>query len=188
MISATLKIFSVKQVRMKLDSPILLNGQVLHTAIKLVVTWVDLDTGELLNEKQARRLGYPSFDYGNMLLRKDYILGTLRHEVRSFAEFVLHFRNKRRGLTPSIRELCHWYSEYSGKRADHVRRYIHGLVDAGILSGDNPDVLMPIFQWNDKNAKPTDYLSEMFVARNTFDKLMRRREVGESPRLENKKA
>lgn len=170
-----LVVHEVTKTKVKVKIPILLKGQVSHRVEKLTATWIDPKTGDKFTEKEAKALGYPAFDYGIMILQKEYILSTLSQEARLFAEFVLKFRNKRRSLTPGISELCLWYSKYSGRRSDNIRRNINQLIDAGILSGDNPDVLMPLFQWNDKKAIPTDYLSEMFVAKNTFDKLMRSR-------------
>lgn len=151
---------------------------------KLTATWIDPKTGDKFTEKEARALGYPAIDYGIMILQKEYILSTLRKEPREFANFVLQFRNKRRGLTPGINELCEWYAIYTGKRADHVRRYIPGLVEVGILVKDNPDALMPLFQYNDKSAKSVDVFSEMFAAVVKFDTMLMKK-WGFHPLLES---
>lgn len=167
-----LTVYQVTKKKVKLETPVLLDGKVVYRVDKLTATFVDQETGELLTEKEARALGYPAFDYGIMILQKEYILGTLRKEVRGFANFILQFRNKRRSLTPGINELCEWYAIYTGKRSDHVRRYIPVLVEVGILVKDNPDTLMPLFQYNDKSAKSVDVVSEMFAAVVKFDTML----------------
>ena len=170
-----LVVYKVVKTKVKVKIPILLNGKVLDKVDKLTATWIDPETLETFTEKQARYFGYPAFDYGIMILQRDYILSRLRPETRAFAEFVLKFRNGRRGLTPSIWTLCTWYAQYSGKRSDNIRRSVQTLIDVGILSADNPDVLMPLFQINNRKAGSTEYLSEMFVAKNKFAELMRRK-------------
>lgn len=167
-----LVVHEVTKKKVKLEIPILLNGKVQHRVEKLTATWIDPKTGDKFTEKEARALGYPAFDYGIMILQKEYVLSKLRKEVRNFADFVLQFRNERRSLTPGINELCEWYAIYTGKRADHVRRYIPGLVEVGILVKDNPDALMPLFQYNDKSAKSVDVVSEMFAAVVKFDTML----------------
>lgn len=107
-----------------------------------------------------------------MILQKEYILSTLRKEPREFANFVLQFRNKRRGLTPGINELCEWYALYTGKSSCHVRRYVKNLVEVGILVSNNQDTLMPLFQQYDKSAKSTDVMSELFEATVKFDLML----------------
>lgn len=175
-----LTVYQVTKTKVDVKIPILLNGKVQHRVEKLTATWIDKETGELFTEKQARLLDCPAFDYGIMILQREYILSKLSPESRAFAEFILQFRNKRRSLTPGISELCIWYAKYSGRRSDNVRRNVNQLVEAGVLSADNHDVLMPLFQFSDKKANATEYLSEMFVAKNTFDRLMRSRPLSES--------
>lgn len=181
-----LTVYQVTKKKVKLETPVLLNGKVVYRVDKLTATFVDQETGELLTEKEARALGYPAFDYGIMILQKEYILSNLRKEVRGFADFILQFRNKRRSLTPGINELCEWYAIYTGKRADHVRRYIPVLVEVGILIKDNPDTLMPLFQHNDKSAKSVDVVSEMFAAVVKFDTILMKK-WGVHPLFENAK-
>lgn len=131
---------------------------------KAVAEYVDLETGEIIPGSALA----PALRVGEKMEARDGILGGLRPEVRAFAEFVLRFANRRRGITPEIGELCHWYAEITGKRADHVRRFIKPLKAAKVLANDS--LLGQAFQRTGGNVR--DHLSEAENAHARFS-LMR---------------
>lgn len=102
--------------------------------LKKVTEYIDMTTGEII---PADTIQMPVLDLRGKQAKKDAVLDKLRPEVREFACFVLDFHNKRRGITPGINTLCHWYAALTGKQSQHVRRYIPKLEAAGILAGEN---------------------------------------------------
>jgi hypothetical protein len=108
-------------------------------------------TGEIITTR-----GVPSLDLGSKVEKRAAVLRKLRPEVRQFAEFVLKFANKRRGITPGIDTLADWYADLNAKRPDNVRRYIRPLIDAKVLMHDS--LLGPAFQRTGGMAH--DHLSE----------------------------
>nr|EUJ15021.1 hypothetical protein RSP673_07655 [Ralstonia solanacearum P673] len=117
---------------------------------------IDPDTGEFIRGLggdviPAATTQMPTLDLRDKPAKKDAILAGLRLEVREFARFVLGYANKRRGITPGINTLCHWYADLTGKRADNIRRHIPKLEAAGILANEN--LLGPLFQRTGCNAR-----------------------------------
>ncbi len=119
--------------------------------IKKVLEYINAETGEILPNEDM-----PVLSIGDKVAERVQILESLRPEVRSLAEFVLKFSNKRRGITPGIDELCRWYAELAGKRPDNVRRHIKTLLEAKVLMNEN--LLGPAFQRTGRSAR--DHLSE----------------------------
>lgn len=165
---ANLQVFQTKKKRIKIQLPIIRNGKKHLTAESVDVEWVDMDTGEILSKSDVTKLGLVVYDYGIMVLQREYILNSLRKELKEFALFVLEFRNQRRGITPGIDELCRWYAELKGQKHWNVKRMVSKLVQAGILSRDNNDVMMPLFQLKGTGLTSKAFLTEMREARSKF--------------------
>ncbi|WP_427313044.1 hypothetical protein [Cupriavidus sp. H39] len=125
--------------------------------IKRLADYVDMATGEVIPAAEA---SIPLLDLRTKLAEKEAALNSLRPEVRAFAYFVLCFANKRRGITPGIYTLCHWYADITGKRADNVRRYVPKLEQAGILAGEN--LLGKL--WQRTAGKPSECMGEEAIA------------------------
>lgn len=100
---------------------------------KCVAEYVDVETGEVVSGDSMP----PALHIGEKVETRAAILKSLRPEARDFAAFVVGFANKRRGITPAIGELCHWYADLAGKRPDNVRRLIKPLIAAKVLANDN---------------------------------------------------
>jgi len=132
-------------------------------------------TGEIIPAQQA---SIPLLDLRTKLAEKEASLRSLRPEVREFAYFVLCFANKRRGITPGIDSLCHWYAGITGKRADNVRRYVPKLEQAGILAGDN--LLGKL--WQRTGGKPSECMGEEAIAACRYQQIkwkLRRSSMGD---------
>lgn len=132
--------------------------------IKKVIAYINMKTGELI---PAEQLNIPCLDLRAKLPAKARVLEALRPEVREFAHFVLRFANHRRGITPSIGTLCHWYAEMHSRRSQDIRRYISVLTKSGVLAGET--LLAPLFQRTGGTRK--DHLGEEFRAECIFDRL-----------------
>lgn len=130
--------------------------------VKRVQEYLDWSTGEVIPVAGTDR----SNSNRPATERRRKVLKSLRPELRSFAVFVLKFRNKRRGLTPGVDTLCKWYSQVHSKQPQHVRRYLQRLKDVGILAGEN--VLGKDWQMWDSQARNTDHLGEDVTAWVTF--------------------
>jgi hypothetical protein len=115
---------------------------------------------------------------GESVLLRETALASLRPEVRRFAEFVLKFRNRRRGITPGIDTLVQWYGQYTGARADNVRRYVPRLFDAGVLVGES--VVGPLFQYAGKGLAAASHTGEDERAKLIFANLMLEASAGHS--------
>lgn len=102
--------------------------------IKAVTELIDMTSGEIIPPTTVQMT---PLDLRGKQAKKDAALASLRPEVRKFAHFVLGYANNRRGLTPGIDTLCHWYAGLAGKQPQHVRRYIPKVEAAGILDGEN---------------------------------------------------
>ncbi|CAJ0787930.1 hypothetical protein LMG18090_02187 [Ralstonia mannitolilytica] len=102
--------------------------------IKAVTEFIDMASGEVIPVAVVQMT---PLDLRGKQAKKDAALASLRPEVRKFALFVLGYANNRRGLTPGIDTLCHWYAGLAGKQPQHVRRYIPKLAAVGILDGEN---------------------------------------------------
>lgn len=126
----------------------------------VITQYVDTHTGEILEAKAIRKDKelWPELHFSERCLQREFILNSLRPEVREFALFVLTFRNKRRGVTPGFRQLVKWYAELAGKRADNVRRFIKPLEEAGIVAGES--LLGPLFQIAGKSVAAWEHLCE----------------------------
>lgn len=145
----------------EIETPIMLQGKRVTSYRAPVITeYIDTLTGEILqatelrNDKELWQVMYAS----ERCMQREFILNSLRPEVREFALFVLRFRNQRRGVTPGFEGLVKWYAELSGKRADNVRRYIHALTEAGIIAGES--LLGPLFQIAGKSVAAGEHLCE----------------------------
>jgi hypothetical protein len=125
--------------------------------VRSITAYIDLNTGEII---PADQLSIPTLDLREKLFARRKALESLRAEVRLFAVFVLHFANKRRGITPGVDTLCRWYADMQGKRSQDVRRYVPKLMEAGLLAGEN--LLGPLFQRTGGRVK--DHLGEEFRA------------------------
>lgn len=158
----------------RLQIPILVNGsEVFLIEDYSVKEYVDIKTGKIVQaELVHKECNIKEIDYGVMVMQRQYLLSKLRKEVREFALFVLKFRNKRRGITPTIKVLCQWYAEIKGTRPDHVYRYIPKLQSGGILSKDSPDVMTPLFQISGSNTTAKYHLSEMSNANSIFTMML----------------
>ena len=170
-----LVIWKLKRNRNKrLLVPILVKGaEVFLVCDYSVEEYLDKSTGEILTPDVAKKLyGIKEIDYGVLVMQRQYLLSKLRKEVREFALFVLKFRNKRRGVTPTIRVLCQWYAELNDMLPRNVYKYVTRLQEAGILSKDNPDVMAPLFQISGNNTTAKSHLSEMSNATALFIKLL----------------
>lgn len=121
--------------------------------VKKVQEYVNLTTGEVL---PAEELRIPHIDSRSRQPLREKVIKSLRPEVREFAVFLLAFRNKRRGLSPSVPVLCRWYADLTGKQVPHVRRYVIRLTQVGILAGEN--ILGVI--WQRTGGKSRDHLGE----------------------------
>lgn len=144
--------------------------KVIHPVVK---EYVDMSTGEIISASFAKTLGLTELNYAVMKLKQNLVLNLLRKEVRDFADFLLRFRNRRRGISPDLDTICQWYSELTGIRKNNVVRYVPTLKEAGILASDV--LLMPLFQISGKDTKASDHLSEDFDAEIKFLKLKKQR-------------
>lgn len=145
----------------EIDTPIMRRGKEESCYQAPVVTqYVDTHTGEILETKAIRKDKelLPELHFSERCLQREFILNSLRPEVREFALFVLTFRNRRRGVTPGFGQLVKWYAELTGKRADNVRRFINPLEEAGIVAGES--LLGPLFQIAGKSVAAWEHLCE----------------------------
>lgn len=113
---------------------------------------VDLDTGEMF-----RLVGT---HVGERFHQREFVFSQMRAPVRHFAMFVLQFRNYRRGMSPGLDDLVHWYAELYDLRADNVRRYVATLKSIGFLETET--LMGPLFQLSKSDMHPGEYLSEEF--------------------------
>lgn len=145
----------------EIDQSIMLNGKKVTCYRAPVITeYVDTGTGEILEAKElckGKEL-WPELHASERCLQREFILNSLRPEVREFALFVLRFRNQRRGVTPGFDRLVRWYAEFAGKRADNVRRYIKPLEEVGIIAGES--LLGSLFQIAGSSVSAREHLCE----------------------------
>jgi len=145
----------------EITTPIMLRGkEVTSYRAPVINEYLDRTTGEILsvNELRDSKELWPAFDFSERCLQREFILDSLRPEVREFALFVLRFRNKRRGVSPSFEQLARWFAEITGKRADNVRRYIKPLEKARIIAGES--LLGPLFQIAGRSVPTSEHLAE----------------------------
>lgn len=157
--------FTVVMNWREIDTPIMLRGKKVTCYRGPVITeYVDTCTGEILEATELRKGKdknkelWPELHASERCLQREFILNSLRPEVREFALFVLRFRNQRRGVTPGFDRLVRWYAELAGKRADNVRRYIKPLEKVGIIAGDS--LLGSLFQITGNSVSPREHLCE----------------------------
>lgn len=162
----------------EIDTPIVLRGKRMTSYRAPVITeYVDTLTGEIAKATELRssKEFWPEIYASERCMQREFILNSLRPEVRQFALFVLRFRNQRRGVTPGFEKLVKWYGEITGKRADNVRRYVIPLKEAGIIAGES--LLGPLFQIAGKSVAATGHLCEDSNAYSRFVQ-MRLRQSG----------
>lgn len=145
------------------------NRRVPHPIVK---EYVDVSTGEILSARRVLQMGIKPYNYALIKQQQVLVLGLLRKEVLKFANFLLIFRNKRRGISPDLDTICKWYAEAHGMRKADVRRYITPLKECGVLASDT--LMGPLFQIAGKNTTAADHLSEDLDASVKYDKYMRR--------------
>ena len=166
--------YTVTNELKKLSTPIRINGeQIVRYKAPCITEYVDMETGEIIaaaalkdNPKVLPTDVWPTVRSSERMLQREFILGSLREEVREFAEFVLQFRNQRRGVTPGVDQLVKWYAILTDKQACHVRRYVKPLEEAGVIAGSA--VLGPLFQIAGKGTTASAHLSEDFHASLNF--------------------
>lgn len=165
--------------RRSLSRPILFNGKVISAYLAPeALEYVDIDTGELwaasalLNDPG----GPKPFYFSEFVLMRLTILNELRPEVRAFAEFVLKFRNKWRGITPGMGKLVQWYATLSDKRPQDVRRYVKRLEEAGICKGDT---MLPPFQLTSETATERQQRVALGEAEGSYSLMLMHREQNE---------
>lgn len=166
-----LVIFSTKQESQVYKSKIL--GKTYRFTRQKVTEYLDPETGEIIALKQFKQLGGIDYNYGVFAQERNEILDTLREEVKDFACFLLKFRNKRRGISPSLEKILEYYSRFSSKRINNIRNRLLPKLYGKVLSNDN--LLMPPFQFSGKNEKAYSHIAEEFVAENTFLHLMKKK-------------
>ncbi|MDR6206966.1 hypothetical protein [Paraburkholderia graminis] len=164
----------------KLPRPCSIDGQLRTRYLAPTVTeYLDVETGEIVPASLVRKRGdVTEIRLGESVLLREVALASLRPEVRRFAEFVLKFRNRRRGITPGIDTLVQWYGQYTGARADNVRRYVPRLFDAGVLVGES--VVGPLFQYAGKGVAASSHAGEDERAKLIFADLMLETSAGKS--------
>lgn len=126
----------------------------------VVTHYIDPATGEIFEAKALRNdpEHWPAFPFGENVLLRQAILSSLRKEVRSFALFVLAFRNNRRGVTPSVGDLVKMYAVLHDQQAHNVRRYVKRLEEVGIIVGSS--LLGPLFQFAGRKLKAREHIGE----------------------------
>jgi len=134
--------------------------------VKSIREYADMTTGEII---PAEELTIPTLDLRTKQADREAALNSLRPEARTFAYFVLKFSNKRRGITPGIGTLCIWYADLHGRKAQHIRRYLPRLTEAGILAGEN--LLGPLFQQTGGSARA--HLAEESHASTVYARMLR---------------
>lgn len=142
----------------------------------VITEYLDMETGEILpaSTVKSHRDFWPEVHMGERCAQRGTIISSLRKEVRHFALFVLRFANQRRGITPGIETLTRWYAKLHNCQAQHVRRYVPKLKEAGILAGDA--LLAPIFQISGKHLPAKAHLAEDATASLKFLRLAVKRQ------------
>lgn len=163
--------YTTKEEKQRYRSKIL-NKTFLFTRSK-VTEYIDMSTGEIISPALAKRLGVVEYNFGIFVKERNEILNSFRKEVFDFAQFILLFRNKRRGISPNIKQVIEYYSKYSSKRIDNIKNRLLPQVMNKIIASDT--LLMPPFQLTSRTMTAQEHLQEDFVAENVFLSLMRRR-------------
>jgi len=148
--------------------PMLLKGKYISGyTVPTVKTYLDLLTGKVVktSELSTRQIGM-QMRFGERLLQRAALLKKLRPEVRSFARFVLSFRDSRRGVTPNMRQLVHWYAQLHDRRHSDVARYVKRLAVGGVCEGE---CMTPLFQRTDSHMQRSHYLGEVELAHYRYE-------------------
>jgi len=145
------------------------NRRVPHPVVK---EYVDISTGEILSARRVLQIGIKPYNYVLIRQQQILVLGLLRKEVLNFANFLLMFRNKRRGISPDLDTICKWYADAHGVRKADVTRYVKPLKECGILASDT--LMGPLFQIAGRNTTAVDHLSEDLDASIRYTKYLRR--------------
>ena len=138
----------------------------------IVKEYVDVSTGEILSARKVLQIGIKPYNYALIKQQQVLVLGLLRKEVLKFANFLLMFRNKRRGISPDLDTVCKWYADAHRMRKADVVRYVKPLKECGILASDT--LMGPLFQIAGKNTTAVDHLSEDLDASRKYDNYLRR--------------
>ncbi|WP_354674935.1 hypothetical protein [Cupriavidus alkaliphilus] len=151
--------FTVIHPVRNLTPPIRLNGKVIQQwRPARVVEWIDPGTGEIVSDTEyRRRFGKPVYR-SERALQRTYVLGKLRPEARAFAQYILKFRNLRRGITPPVSTLVKWYADLTGQRAANVRRMVPTLTAARIIESDT--LVGTLWQQSGAQAHASSFLQE----------------------------
>ncbi|MBO9535211.1 hypothetical protein [Herbaspirillum sp.] len=130
----------------------------------VITEYVDIDTGEIVSAAEAKKHKgfWPEIHVSERSLQRQAAVASLRKEVRDFALFVLQFTNQRRGITPGVSILTRWYAKLHNRQAQHIRRYLPKLMEAGILAGES--LLGPLFQSAGKHLTAKAHLSKDSIA------------------------
>lgn len=197
--------YSTVENTRKLDSPICLNGEkATRCKAPCITEYVDMKTGEIIPaitpEYMDMETGkiiparvmkddpevWPTVRSSERMLQREFILESLREEVREFAEFVLQFRNQRRGVTPGVEQLVKWYAIFTDKQACHVRRYVKPLEEAGVIAGSS--LLGPLFQIAGKSVSANKHCGEDFYASMRFMEMLIKKRAASRPEVIRKAA
>lgn len=141
-----------------------------------VVEYVDMDTGEIISSKDAHsRYGIKEVRSNLRAIREKKML-SLTESQRSFAEFIIKFRNKSCGFLVPFEKICKWYSIYSGVRLDSIKRQVKSLIDARIIE-DSGGVVIPHkdFMVNNPSRSKAEARGESFKAGVIFDTMLARK-------------
>lgn len=136
-----------------------------------VLEYVDYKSGEIISAQTAKYLGVKEYNYEPLSSERIEILDSFRKEVKDFARFVLHFRNQRGGVSPSVQHVVEYYSKYTDKRKDNIERRLLPKLKNMVIASNT--LLMPPFQIH--GGTRADHLMEDTEAENTFLTLMIRK-------------
>lgn len=141
-----------------------------------VVEYINMKTGEILQADQVESNFNIKSIYPEARIRREHKINKLRKETKEFALFILKFRNKSCGFMVPFERLIEWYSKYSGKRVDSVKRSVVNLIKHGILD-DNQGIvfLHKDFMINNTERTKNDVKSDPFVAGCIFDVMMNKK-------------
>lgn len=134
-----------------------------------VLSYKHMKSGLIIDANNFRKLGGMVISKEGSLQRMSKIL-SLRKEPMDFAVFLLKFRNKACGFKVSMEQLVQWYSLYSGKRKDNVKRLFKPLIEAGILQDEF--TLHKDFMINSKGRTKKDAIGDFESAGILFDCLL----------------
>lgn len=131
-IKMSLILYKIELKKKKLSTPVRINGKIMRVIHNYphAVSWLDIETGEIFLQKDIRT---PIYDHSLLALQREFILSKLSPETFEFAKFVLSFRNRRGGISPSLNKLASMYSKLHGKNLSNVKRFANNLLKQGVL-------------------------------------------------------